>query len=133
MKHDPLDDLFSEFIRKRAIHDAGGCERCLVPKFDIQKDNGDIFEAYKLLQCSHYHGRGAKSVRWDPDNAAGLCGACHIYFGAHPEEHRVFFIGRLGQDGYDMLYARKRTPAKYLDREAIALFLRQQIVALKIC
>ena len=131
MKIDPLDKIFSEFIRRRAIAEKGGCERCLTPKFDVQKDNGDIFEAYKFLQCSHFHGRGSKSVRYDPDNAAGLCGACHIYFGAHPEEHREFFIKRLGQKGYDMLLARKRISAKYLDREAIKIYLKQEILALK--
>lgn len=126
-KRDWLDDLFSEFVRRRAIHDVGGCERCLNPKFDIQKEDGEIFQAYKFLQNSHFYGRAIQSVRFDPDNGAGLCGACHIYFGSHPEEHRAFFLERLGQAGYDMLAARRRTPAKYIDREAIALFCRAKI------
>ena len=122
-----MDDLFSEFVRRRAIHEVGGCERCLTPKFDTQKDNGDIFEDYKYLQCSHFEGRSAKVVRFDPDNAAGLCPACHIYFGAHSEEHRAFFIKRLGQDGFDKLQARLRGRAKDLDLNAIALYLRTKI------
>ena len=126
-KIDALDTLFSEYIRRRAIAEAGGCERCLTPKHDTEKENGDTFEAFKYLQCSHYHGRSAKALRWDPDNAAGLCGACHIYFGANPEEHRQFFVQRLGQDRYDLLDARKRTPARYMDKAGIRLWLKEEI------
>ena len=127
VKRDWLDDLFSEYIRRRAIHDVGGCERCLAQKKDYQKEDGEIFEDYKYLQCSHYEGRSAQSVRCDPDNAAGLCKACHLYFGGHNEEHRAFFIKRLGQEGFNLLQARLRTPAKYIDKEAIALGLKQWI------
>jgi len=131
MKIDPLDKLFSEFIRRRAIKTAGGCERCLVQKYDIQKENGDIFPAWKQLQCSHYHGRGIKSVRYDPDNAAGLCGACHLYLGSQPDEHKQFFINRLGEHGYDMLLARKRQSAKYIDKSIITLYLKAEIEKFK--
>ncbi|KKM74406.1 hypothetical protein LCGC14_1400670 [marine sediment metagenome] len=94
-----LDAKFSEVIRRRAI----------------QKDNGDTFPAWKLLQCSHFIGRAKKSVRWDEDNASGLCGGCHMYFTAHPDEHTEFFKDRLG-DKFDLLQARKHQikPDKYL-------------------
>jgi len=131
MRRDKLDDLYSEFIRRRAIAEKGGCERCGTQKHDIQKDNGDIFEAYKLLDCAHCHGRAAKGVRWDPDNAAGLCGGCHMFLDAQAEAKREFFIKKLGQEAYDMPLARKRIPAKYLDREAIEFYLRQEIKRLR--
>ena len=117
-----LDSKFSEVIRRRAILNTGGCERCLTPKYDIQKDNGDIFKAWKLLQCSHFIGRATKSVRWDEDNACGLCGGCHMYLTAHPMEHVEFFKNRLG-DRYDLLQARTRNikPDKY----AIYLYLNE--------
>lgn len=110
-----LDAKFSEVIRRRAILNTGGCERCLTPKYDIEKDNGDTFPAWKLLQCSHFIGRAKKSVRWDEDNASGLCGGCHMYFTAHPDEHTEFFKDRLG-DKFDLLQARKHQikPDKYL-------------------
>ena len=97
-----LDSLFSEYIRKRAISKVGGCERCLTPKFDIQKDNGDIFPAWKQLQCSHFIGRSKKSTRLDEDNCIGICGACHFGFSLtkstdRPIQHAPQ-ISRIGQN-----------------------------------
>ena len=125
-----LDVLFSEYIRRRAITEVGGCERCLTPKYNITNENGDIFPAWKHLQCSHFHGRASRSVRWDEDNASGLCGACHIYVTAHPIEHVEWFKERLG-DRFDLLQARARTPARYIDREAIKLYYKAKIEELK--
>jgi len=116
---DPLDELFSEFIRKRAIKRVGGCERCLAPKTD-----------YKQLQCSHFFGRAKKSVRWDEDNAVALCMGCHAYFTAHPLEHIEWFKARLG-DKFNLLRARARTPARYIDKEAIRLYLKAKIKELE--
>ncbi len=130
-KVDPLDVLFSEYIRRRAIMETGGCERCLTPKHDEQKENGDTFPAWKKLQCSHYHGRSSKSVRRDPDNAAGLCGACHIYLGSHPEEHTQFFKNRLGEQDFDLLSGRLRVPVRYIDKSGVKLWLKEEIRRLK--
>jgi hypothetical protein len=123
---DSLDGLFSEYVRKRAIQRAGGCERCLSERFDIQKDNGIIFPAWKQLQCAHFHGRGDRSTRWDEDNAVGLCGACHFYFGAHPLEFVEWFRKHLGEREFDMLAARNRVLGRP-DRKAIELYLREKI------
>ncbi len=109
-----LDKLFSEFIRKKAMLN-GGCERCHTPKKD-----------YKQLQCSHFHGRRKRSVRFDPDNAVGLCGACHLYFGANPTEHVKFFLERLGQKDFDYLQARANTTQK-IDEKAIAIYFREKL------
>ncbi len=126
IKRDPLDTLFSEVIRKRAIKLVGGCEICLKPKYDIQKDNGDIYPSWMQLQTSHYHGREEKSVRFDEDNAIGVCGKCHQYLGAHPHEHSEIFKKRLGEEGYDLLRSRIRYNTK-LDRKAIELHLKALI------
>ena len=103
---EPLDKLFSEFIRRRAGH---GCERC-----------GHWKASYLELECSHFIGRAKKSVRWDEGNAAGLCFGCHQYLGSHPLEHVEWFKQRLG-DKFDLLLARSRTPAKYLDKKDIEI------------
>jgi len=126
---DPLDTLFSEFVRKRAMARMGGCERCLTPKFDIQKDNGDVMPAWKQLQCSHFVGRSKHSVRYDEDNAVGLCPACHMYFTAHPLEHIRWFEAQLGEEKFDWLNARSVMPLKP-DRDLIAIYLRQKIAEL---
>lgn len=109
-----LDSLFSEFIRKRAIQGVGGCERCLTTKPD-----------YKKLQCSHFWGRARKSIRWDEDNAVGLCGACHLYLTAHPAEHADFFK-KLLSDKYDLLEGRMRNLDKP-DKKLIELYYKEKI------
>jgi hypothetical protein len=110
-----LDKLFSEFIRKRAMKNAGGCERCHAGK-----------SSYKSLQCSHFHGRRKRSVRYDIDNAIGICGACHMYLGANPAEHVLFFLEKLGQEKFNNLHIRAQFHYK-IDEQAIALDLRQRI------
>jgi hypothetical protein len=80
-----LDKLFSLFIRERA---GGKCEYC-----------GQV----KPLQCSHFKVRGKLSVRFDPDNAAGLCVECHDYLENHPTEHAEWFKDRLGMERYELL------------------------------
>jgi len=115
IKIDPLDRLFSKYIRLRA---KGFCERC------------GQYKGFDGLQTSHFHGRGQKSVRYDPDNACALDFGCHQYFTSHPLEHTEFFKNRLG-DKFDMLNSRARTPARYLDKEAIRLYLGEQIKELE--
>ena len=110
----PLDKLFSEFIRKRAIAMSQGCERCLSYKAD-----------YKELQCSHFYGRSRRSVRWDEDNAVGLCFGCHQYLSSHPQEHVDFFKQRL-EDRFDMLEGRMRQIGKP-DIEALTLYYTEKI------
>ncbi len=129
MKIDPLDKLFSQERRMTAISKVGGCERCLHPKFDIQKEDGSIFPAWKQLQCSHFWGRSNKKVRWDEDNAAGLCGGCHRYFTSHPHLHEEWFKERLG-DGFDLLTVRANTTQK-VDKFVIWLYLKERIRTLE--
>ncbi len=115
-----LDKLFSEYIRKRAILRVHGCERCLTGKTD-----------YKQLQCSHFWGRGKRSVRHDEDNACGLCYGCHAYFTAHPVEHRDWFLKHLGEQPFDMLEKRAQTPQK-IDVELITLYLKAKLRELEV-
>lgn len=115
MKLAYLDKLFSEFIRKRAMQKVNGCERCRTGK-----------KSYKELQTSHFHGRRKRSVRFDEDNASGLCGACHMYLGANPAEHVKFFQERLGQQGFKNLNIRASIPQK-VDEAAMALYLKEKL------
>ncbi len=114
MRLSPLDILFSKFIRLRAIKGVHGCERCQTYKRD-----------YKELQCSHFYGRSRKSVRWDEDNAAGLCFGCHQYLGSHPQEHVQFFKERLG-DRFELLEGRMRVMGSP-DQEILTLYYQQKI------
>ena len=109
-----LDKLCSEFIRKRAMQRVGGCERGLTPKKD-----------YSQLQCSHFWGRARKSVRYDEDNAIGLCGACHLYLTSHPAEH-VEFFKKLLKEKFDLLEGRMRNTEKP-DLNLIELYLKSKL------
>ena len=82
------------------------------------------------LQCSHFISRSLKVTRWDEDNAAGLCGACHMYLEHNPHEHQAWFLEHLGQDGYDMLQARRRHGGKPA-RAALGIYYKVQITLLK--
>ena len=126
-----LDSLFSEYIRKRAIKEVGGCQRCLTPKHDIQKDNGDIFPAWKQLQCSHFHGRARQSVRLDESNAIGLCGACHMYLTAHPLEHVEFFKNLLGETEFDFLNGRMRNTWPKPDKTLLTIYYKERLKEVK--
>ena len=113
---DPLDTLFSQYIRLRAIQRVHGCERCLTWKAD-----------YKELQCSHYHKRRKKSVRWDEQNCNGFCFGCHQYFEENRDEYIAWLQQHLGEREFDMLLGRMRVPARYLDKEAIRLYYKAKI------
>lgn len=108
---DPLDTLFSCFIRLRDKV----CQRCLQPH---------------ALQTAHFHGRGEKSIRWDEDNACGLCGGCHMYLDSHPMEKVEFFQSLLGAR-FDLLNARRRVRQKP-DRWALTLYFKQKIKELEV-
>lgn len=117
LKRSPADKLFSDYIRTR---DDWTCQRCF-----RQYDPPTI-----SLHCSHFHGRGKKSVRFDPENAVALCFGCHQHMGAHPQEHRDFFFKRLGEKKYDALTIRANTPQR-VDEKFIAMGIREQLRLIK--
>ncbi len=107
IKIDPLDKLFSQFIRLRA----GRCEYC-----------GNASQ----LQCSHFHGRRKRSVRYDPDNAAGLCFSCHSHLGENPYQHTEWFRKRLGSKKFEELNIRAEMIVK-IDKDKIKADLKDKI------
>lgn len=117
IKRTLADKLFSDCIR---IRDKWTCQRCLTP-----------YEPPTAgLHCSHFWGRGNKSVRFDFENAAAMCFKCHQILGANPHEHRELFLKRLGQKKYDALGVRARTPAK-VDEKLIVIALKEELRKLK--
>lgn len=85
------DKWFSLCIRERANWT---CERCGTKCPDDRRMG---------LHCSHYHGRGKWSTRYDPDNCRALCYGCHSYVGGNPTIHRREMIERLGAGLYNLL------------------------------
>ncbi|KKN71467.1 hypothetical protein LCGC14_0420460 [marine sediment metagenome] len=114
VKISALDRLFSEYIRRRAMERVRGCERCFTYK-----------ENWKQLQCSHFYSRSRKSVRYDEDNAVGLCFGCHQYLGSHPLEHVEFFKKLLG-DRFELLEGRMRQIGKP-DKELLMIYFKAKI------
>ena len=112
IKIDPLDVLFSRFVRLRA---GGVCEYCEKPK---------------KLQCSHFHGRRKKSVRWDGGNAAGLCFSCHQYLGENPYVHTEWFKRHLGSEKFEALNIRANISWKP-DRDKLEAELKDKIKLLE--
>ena len=108
---DPLDILFSQLVRLLAD---GKCEYC---------------KKVSTLECSHFHSRRKRSVRFDIDNAAGLCFSCHQHLGENPYLHVEFFKKRLGSERFEQLNIRaetlvKRTPK---DKEQLKSDLKEKI------
>ena len=129
-----LDKLASEYVRKRAMQRVGGCERCKTQKFDITKEDGSILPAWKTLQWAHYRGKNKHNIRWDPSNAAGLCGGCHRFLDEVDPKAKVdFFRELLGVEEFDRLNQRAEFISHYkaTDYRAWEVFLLQQIKELE--
>lgn len=113
IKRNTTDALFSDLVRSLSTWK---CERCF----------RDFSTRKQQLHCSHFYGRRGRSTRWDLDNAAAICSGCHNYFGEHPNEHREFFLKRLGETRFEMLVRRANTPAK-VDEKLVRIWLRKQM------
>jgi len=111
IKIDILDKLFSQLVRLMADNH---CEYC------------GVYKEMRQLQCSHFHGRRKRSVRYDPDNACACCFTCHQYLGSNPYAHTEFFKKRLGSEGLEQLNIRAETIVK-VDKEAMKAKLKEAI------
>ena len=110
MKLDPLDVLFSRFIRLRDKE----CQRC---------------GSMRSLQACHMHGRARRSVRWDEDNVCSLCAGCHRFLDSQAAEKVDFFKKRLG-DNYDLLEGRMHQMGK-VDKQALTLYYKEKLKEMK--
>jgi len=95
IKITPADSWFSKCVRKRANW---ACEMC-----GAQHD-----ESSTGLHCSHFHGRGNWSLRFNPDNVRALCFGCHAKMGANPFEHTEWFKEQVGEGMFQILLDLKR-------------------------
>ena len=114
VRRDPLDKLFSDYIRLR-------------DKLTCQKCGKEYAKLCRALHCAHYHKRRKKSVRFDPDNAVTFCYGCHQYADENRDEFFTpFMIRRLGQEGFDFLAGRMRQLGAP-DRKLIKLWLTEEL------
>jgi len=114
---DSTDQIFSKVIRLMAD---GKCQRCLRPT------------EFKRLQCAHFHGRGNKKVRWDLDNACGLCYGCHAYLDSRFQEKYEFVEKYLGKERAEKLKQRATWPnLKKVDKKLIEIYLKNKLKELE--
>lgn len=94
IKRTPADVAFSKCVRALSGYK---CEVCGTQYLD--NDAG--------LNCSHYHGRGHWSTRFDPDNCEAACMGCHMKLEGSPHDFYQRWIDKLGQGRYDILLEKK--------------------------
>lgn len=118
IKITPADKAFSLCIRERSNWT---CDRC------------DTFypEGKRMaLHCSHYHGRGKYSTRFDPNNCWAHCFGCHRYLSAHPAEFTAWALEKLGDGLFEIVCERAQDMklGRLAKREAkeIAKYYRDQ-------
>jgi len=118
MTYTALDELYSEYIRKRAMYLTHGCQRCLSWKNDWHE-----------LQAAHCFGRGNGTTRHDIRNGAGICGGCHLYIDTHEEAKFDFFRKLIGTIDLEKLYMLSNLTTKQypIDYKAIEIFLKRGI------
>ena len=102
MKRDAKDAKFSKMIRER---DGYRCQRCKMQH--VPNSQG--------LHSAHMFSRGKLRTRFDPENACALCYGCHRYLDQHPDEKRMFFRLRLGDEAFEAL-ERRSNGTKITDR-----------------
>jgi hypothetical protein len=115
-----LDSLFSLYIRTR---DNWTCQRC--GKKQPLKSRG--------YHCAHIEGRGKESVRWDEENAVGLCKGCHQYIDSSHFRKEQFYISKFGKEKYNELRKRasKYSHFKPFEIEAMIDMYREKIKLLQ--
>lgn len=89
---------------------------------------GQVVDWKHDLDCSHYHGRGKESVRFDPENADAACRACHNYVATAEGQQWLdaWKLRQLGEQRYNLLLLRANTPAKR-DDVLTKMYLKQLI------
>ena len=94
-----LDKIFSKCVRERSnwFCEFGDCET-----------NTDYRYRPRGLHCSHFHGRGHMTLRWNPLNAHAHCAHCHFYVTNNPEEFVIWARLKIGEGSMDILRERKR-------------------------
>lgn len=115
MKLDPLDKLFSTYIKLKAD---GRCEYC-----------GQLPNPMGYHTHHGVAGRRYLNTRWVEDNCVALCLACHNLLGDFPGINQEFFKKRIGTKRMEELEIIARTYHKMTKerREAIKTDLKEKI------
>lgn len=117
---DAADKAFSQWVRLRD----GKCLRC---GSSVRLNDKGMPVTH---QASHFQGRGKEATRFDPENVITLDTGCHMYFTAHPAEHYMWQVDRMGQKAVDALVLRSNMYVRK-DRKAEAMYWRAELAKMK--
>lgn len=116
IKIDKADKVFSQYIRLRDKK----CLRCASP---VELNSKGLPVSH---QASHFQGRGKENTRFSEENVCTLCMGCHMYFTAHPAEHYLWQVDRLGEKTVKELILWSNQYTKK-DRQSQYLYWKQQL------
>src|SRR3990167_10974884 len=93
VKEKDVDSAVSGYVRRTANW------QCEYGKFPFcNYGTRTFYPPTNLLTCSHFHGRNLRSVRFDLENLAAFCRACHRYLeGRKTTSYKVWMGKRLGK------------------------------------
>lgn len=105
IKNSTADSHFSKCIREAA---GWKCECC----------GTQYPENAQGLHCSHYFGRRAYGVRFDPGNAFAHCFSCHQKLGGNPYDFNEWVEGQIGEGLIQILREKREDTnlAKYVKK-----------------
>jgi len=120
MKRDPLDALFSNYVRSRDSYTCQRCKKYYEPPT-------------RAIHAAHIFSRRHRGVRWDPENAIALCHGCHTFFTGDPEYFTEWVENRIGSNAYNLLKFKARKTTKYtkFDLSQIRKELKAKLASLK--
>jgi hypothetical protein len=108
IKESKVDAVFSLWIRNRD-------RRCVYPLRP-----GDHHSS--VLQCSHFYGRGCRSVRFEPSNCDAICSRHHQFLeGRKNKEYYDFKLKQLGTRKFNTLKRKAYTLKQFTQPEYQAL------------
>jgi len=114
MKIDPIDKIFSDYIKKKA---GGKCEFC------GQRPSLMGYHTH------HFVGRRYLNTRWEEDNCVALCLHCHNLMHDFSTIEQDFFMKRIGTKRMEELEILARTYHKMGKgrREEIKLYYQEKL------
>jgi 5-methylcytosine-specific restriction endonuclease McrA len=100
-----LDNVFSEFIRKRDCAPYGRCISC-----------GKVI-TYDTADCGHYINRKHMATRYDENNCNAQCRSCNRFDEGNLQGYRRGLINKYGEKITDNLEIKKHNISKLSEAE----------------
>lgn len=114
-----LDNLFSEYIRKRDVgYGHGRCISC------------GCLITFNTCECGHYIPGRHNGLRYDFDNAHAQCGMCNRFLVGNLESYRRHLIEKIGLERVEALESRRNELVFDLDIQGIKRRIKKALAEL---